>query len=419
MTVQLSLDDAKTLALNAQGLVDTPQKSSMRDVKSVLTSLGAVQLDTISTLARSHELVHYARTDGVSRQQVESVLWAQPAHTFEYWSHAACILPIEMFPNFATRRRGFLEKRGTWNNMPSAKTINDVKARLKDQQATATDLGGAKKGGDWWDWSETKEALEWLLAIGEVVCTQRTSWRRIYSLTQNAIPAYLLSNPTWITQRGVMGPSDDDCVRALLLDSIRTLGVGTLSDLIDVHRLTGWHTNRKHVTALVSQLVEEKLFIPVQVEGWSDATFAAPNLLKQLTNAKLHSNSTTTLLSPFDSLVWHRERVARLFDMNYRLEAYTPAPKRVYGYFAMPVLHNKKLIARVDPGREKQGQEITLVAKTVTFENGKKPTTDDIDAVAQALRRAATWIAGDTIRVDAVIPNSAKAQLNKAVTRVQ
>ncbi len=417
MTLELSLAEARMLAINAQGLARTPKTSTMSDIQSVLPSLGAVQLDTISTLARSHELVHYARTQNASRSDVEQALWSDKSHTFEYWSHAACVLPVKMFPYFAMRRRGFLAKKGTWNHMPSSRTIREVKARLATSQATATELGGAKKGSDWWDWSETKEALEWLLAIGDVVCTQRVGWRRIYSLTSQSIPLSLRECPTFVKTLGIIGPSDDDCIRELLRDSIRTLGVGTLSDLTDVHRLNGWHTNRKHVTTLINELVDAGEFIPVQVAEWNEPAYAGIDWMNKLSSNQLSKDSTTTLLSPFDSLVWHRDRVSRLFNMDYRLEAYTPAAKRIYGYFAMPVLHRSSLVARVDPGREKNGKGTTLLAKTVTFETGTRTTVNKevIQGTAQALIRAAGWVNAQDISIGTVQPASARTQLTKVL----
>jgi uncharacterized protein YcaQ len=420
MPTQLSLTQAKSIAIHAQGLASTPTKTTAKQLHAVLPALGAIQLDTISTLARSHELVHYARSAHVTRAQVETALWANPPHTFEYWSHAACVLPIDMFPFFATRRRGFVAKKSTWDNMPSTKTLRDVKKRLSETSATATELGGAKKGSDWWDWSDTKEALEWLLAIGEVVCTQRTGWRRIYSLTQNSIPTHLLDSTSFVTTQGVTGPSDDDCIKALLLDSIRTLGVGTVSDLVDVHRLTGWHSTRAHVRKVLKECIEAGDIVEVTVDGWSDPTYADHQVLALLKKNKIPQSSTTTLLSPFDSLVWHRERVSRMFNMDYRLEAYTPAAKRVYGYFAMPVLHDSNLVARVDPGRIKDGRNTILEAKTVTFETQSRNAVPQecIDGTAMALKRAASWVNAHDVQLGDVKPASAKATLTKALAKL-
>ena len=420
MATQLSLTQAKSIAIHAQGLSLTPTVTTAKQLNAVLPHLGAIQLDTISTLARSHELVHYARSAQVTRAQVEAALWANPPHTFEYWSHAACVLPIDMFPFFATRRRGFAAKKSTWNNMPSAKTLREVKSRLADTSATATELGGAKKGSDWWDWSETKEALEWLLAIGEVVCTQRIGWRRVYSLTHNSIPNNLLESQEFVTAQGITGPTDDACIKALLLDSMRTLGVGTVSDLIDVHRITGWHSTRAHVRKILRDCIEAQEIVEVQVEGWSEPTYADPKVLALLKKNKIPQTSTTTMLSPFDSLVWHRARVSRLFGMDYRLEAYTPAAKRVYGYFAMPVLHDSNLVARVDPGRIKDGRNTILEAKTVTFETLSRAAVpqESIDGTAIALKRAASWVNAHDVQLGAVKPASAKVSLTKALAKL-
>ncbi len=414
--LDISAHQARRIAIDAQGL-SFASPTALQGVADVLPHLGAVQLDTISTLARSHELVHYARVD-TTREGVESALWADPPHTFEYWSHAACVLPIHMYPWFATRRRGFLQHKTVWRNMPSPQVVKEVKRKLKNNPQSATDLGGAKRGGEWWDWSETKEALEWLLAIGDVVCTQRVGWRRIYSLATESIPEEHLDGTDWKTHNGIYGPSDDACIEALVLEGVRTLGVGTLGDIIDVHRLTGWHSTRPTVRRIINELVDGGKLTKVAVAGWDENAFADPSALKKLNHANRDRDSTTTLLSPFDSLVWHRDRVSRIFGMDYRLEAYTPAAKRIYGYFAMPVLHNGQLIARVDPGREKSGKETTFIAKTVTFETSAtgKVSADAIRGTATALKKAADWVNASAIELRDVKPDSALPALSKALS---
>ncbi|MBO0827865.1 MAG: winged helix DNA-binding domain-containing protein, partial [Streptosporangiales bacterium] len=155
----------------------------------MLRRLGAVQLDTISVLARSHELVPYARLGAIGRRRVERAYWSSPPSTFEYWSHAACILPLEDWPHYAFRRRARRRRGRRWHQVHQ-RTVTEVLARLRaDGPLTASDLGGAKKGGPWWDWSDVKIAVEWLLDIGEAVCVERQGWRRIYELAERAVPA--------------------------------------------------------------------------------------------------------------------------------------------------------------------------------------------------------------------------------------
>lgn len=396
---QVTLAQARAAALHAQGLASTAPQDT---VACALNTLKAIQLDTISVLARSHELVMHARVDGLTREAIEQGLWAKPPHTFEYWSHAACILPMELYPWFAFRRRHFQRRGIRWHEVPDRKVLNAIRRTLAQGSATATDLGGAKRGGPWWDWSATKIGVEWLLDIGEVVCTSRTGWRRVYSLAPDPGSA----SPDWVTKDKVFGPTDRACIEALVTHSIQSLGVGTLSDITDVHRLAAHGSTTRMVRDVLETLVEEGRVVPCHVEGWDSPAYASPNAVMR------NSTSRTTLLSPFDSLVWNRDRVARLFDMDYRLEAYTPAAKRRFGYFAMPVLHEGRLVARVDPGRENRNR--TLVARTVTMQTGF--TDSDVDGVATALRVAARWVGASEISIGKTVPAAVSKPLQRRVT---
>ena len=426
---QISAAAARMLALRSQGLVGSPYPVTAKSVakakpqqaahavSEVLHHLGAIQLDTISVLARSHELVPYARLGAVGRTNVETALWGSETEptTFEYWSHAACVLPIDMFPWFAWRRRSYVRRGVRWHDVPSKKTLNSIKKQLADNSLNTTDLGGAKKSGYWWDWSDAKVGVEWLLDIGEVVCTQRIGWRRMYALTENVIPSQHLHGASAITKDGVTGPSDDECLKHLFVAGLDTLGVGTFTDITDVHRLGSPHVDKATMNRILNELVESGDVSPIAVSGWNEPAYISADALTQLDLPK--SKSRTTLLSPFDSLVWNRDRMERIFDMRYRIEAYTPEAKRIYGYFAMPVLHDGKLVARVDPGRIGKGANQTLVAKHVAFEldkNGKVPATA-VTGTAQALREAATWVNAIGIQVDRVTPPSAKKVLVAAL----
>ncbi len=194
----------------------------------MLRRLGAVQLDTISVLARSHELVAYARLGPVPRERIERAYWhpRRPA-AFEYWSHAACVLPIEEWPYYAFRRRA-LRARGKRWHQSHRDTCAEVLARLRAEgPLTATQLGGAKNGGAWWDWSDTKIAVEWLLDVGDVICVRREGWRRVYDLPDRVLPSALLADE----------PTDAECLAHLAASAARSLGVVTRADLIDHHRL--------------------------------------------------------------------------------------------------------------------------------------------------------------------------------------
>lgn len=390
--VPLSADDARRIALRAQGFLGAPDRRS--GVRGVLRHLGAVQLDTISVLARSHELIPYARLGAVGRPAVEAAYWtgstadappAQP-HAFEYWSHAACILPIEEWPHFAFRRRARRARGHRWHVMQDAdRSCAAVLDRLKnDGPLTSTELGGAKNGGPWWDWSETKIAVEWLLDTGEVVCTRRRGWKRIYDLAERAVPDTLLHDDL----------DDTECTRRLVAQAGAAMGVATRADLADYHRLKGEQ---------VDAVVADAGLVRVEVEGWGKPAWADPAAL----TTPPRGRHRTTLLSPFDSLIWDRPRTQRVFGFTHRLEAYVPKPRRIHGYFAMPLLSGGKLIGRADPAREGS----TLVARQVSLDG---PAA--VEPMATALREAAQWVGCDTVRVDRLDDPKLAAALAAALT---
>ncbi|MFD9412785.1 winged helix-turn-helix domain-containing protein [Streptomyces sp. NPDC059989] len=365
--ISLSADEARRIALHAQGFIGAPDRRG--GVRGILRHLGAVQLDTISVLARSHELIPYARLGAVDRGTVEKAYWSD-RHAFEYWSHAACILPIEEWPHFAFRRRARRARGHGWHVLEDKeRSTRAVLDRLKaDGPLTATELGGAKNGGEWWDWSETKIAVEWLLGTGEVVCSERRGWKRVYDLPERAVPDALLHDDL----------DDRECLRRLVALSGRSLGVGTRADIADYHRLKGDEFDA---------VVADSGLVPVEVEGWAKPAWADPAALATPPRGR----HRTTLLSPFDSLIWDRPRTERIFGFTHRLEAYVPKPKRIHGYFAMPLLAGGRLQGRVDPAREGS----TLVARQLSLTSPKAARP-----MAEALREAAQWVGCDTVRVE-------------------
>ncbi|MEU4571819.1 winged helix-turn-helix domain-containing protein [Nonomuraea sp. ATR24] len=382
----LTPDEARRLILRAQGFVGADARRG--GPHAMLRRLGAIQLDTISVLARSHELVAYARLGAVGRQTVERAYWHNPAQSFEYWCHAACILPIEHWPLFAFRRRAYRERRFRWHEVPDH--VDKLLQQARDSgPLTTSDVGGAKNGGPWWDWSESKIGLEWLLDIGELVCARRVGWRRVYDVAERVVPAELLDQDL----------TDEECITRLAAVAGRSLGVATRGDLIDFLRLTGRH----------SAILDEALrsgaagLVPVRVAGWPAAPKAAgsPNAWADpaLLESETRGRHRTTLVSPFDSLIWHRGRTERVFGFNYQLELYVPKHKRVHGYFTMPVLAGGRLIGRVDPAREGS----TLVARQLSLEPGLT-SAKWVDALRDALWSAAEWVGCDAVRVERTDP---------------
>jgi uncharacterized protein YcaQ len=354
--------------------------------------------------------VAYARLGPVPRERIERAYWhpRRPA-AFEYWSHAACVLPIEEWPYYAFRRRALRARGKRWHQSHRG-TCAEVLARLRAEgPLTATQLGGAKNGSSWWGWSDTKIAVEWLLDVGDVICVRREGWRRVYDLPDRVLPRGLLAGE----------PTDAECLAHLAASAARSLGVVTRADLIDYHRLRELTSPGVRHADLVDEAAEAAGLTPVAVDpaaatgrprpaparsgitmGWADPVALAR------ANGGAGGRHRVTLLSPFDSLVWDRKRTRRMFGFDHSLEAYVPRAKRVHGYYAMPLLAGGRLAGRVDPVR--QGQ--TLVARQLSLTSAAATAP-----MARALREAAEWVGCSAVAVERVDPPHLAQRLRSAL----
>ena len=379
---EITADQARRFFLRAQGL-SGPRE---RDPAAVLRRLGFVQLDTISVLARSHELVPYSRIGPVARSKIEAAYWSRPPVAFETGG-LAVVFPIEEWPYLAARRR-WVAGRIHPRRKPDRDAMDAVRALIRERgPITSEDLGGSRaktpaSKNIWWHWSPLKIAVERLLALGEVACVERRGWRRVYDLADDVIPKRL--------RRDI---DDETCRRHWLTKAGERLGIGTARDL---HEYFGGMP-----LAEARETVPRTGLVPVTVRGWDEPAWADPKALASAPRGR----DRTTLLSPFDTVLRNRVRVQRLFGVEMRLESYTPAADRVHGYFAMPLLARGMIRGRVDPGRE----GTTLVAKRVSVDK------DAVEDMADALVEAASWVGCDAVRIDEVRPASQRAALRRAV----
>jgi uncharacterized protein YcaQ len=409
--LKLTPDDVRLITLRAQGLLGAQARTG--GVRAMLRRLGAVQLDTISVLARSHELVAYARLGPLERAKIERAYWhPHTASTFEYWSHAACILPIEEWPYYSFRRRAFVARGMRWHQSHES-VCAEVLARLRSEgPLTATQLGGAKNGGAWWDWSDTKIAVEWLLDTGEVICARRVGWRRVYDLPERVLPAELLR----------ADPTDAECYAHLAGVAARALGVVTRADLLDYQRMKQSPAGRGVKATLADEAALGAGLIPVEIDSgtgppvaaWADPAAVTdlsgsdrPSATAPMPVARRHGRHRVTLLSPFDSLIWDRKRTLRVFGFEHSLEAYVPRERRVHGYFTMPLLAGGRLVGRVDPARDGR----TLVARQLTLDVPRAA-----EPMARALVEAATWVGCDNVTLGQVKPARLEPRLRSALT---
>jgi hypothetical protein len=331
--VQLSAARARRIALGAQGFgVPRPTgRIDRRQVRRMLGRIGLIQIDSVNVLVRSQELPLFSRLGPHRRDLLPAMV--EDGELFEYWGHEASLLPIELFPLFRWRMDLAGAKAAGWGGLILLATerpdyVEAVYEEVRERGLTsASELDDpGTKSGPWWGWRHGKQALEYLFWSGRLSARRRASFERMYDLTERLIP------PAWFD---APAPSAHDAQKELLVRAAASLGVGTARDLGDYFRL-------KLSAPLLAELVEEERLLPARVEGWSQPAFLHP---EARTPRRIEARA---LLSPFDSLVWERSRTERLFDFRYRLEIYTPKPKRVYGYYVLPFLLGDALVARVD-----------------------------------------------------------------------
>lgn len=377
----LSIADARALALAAQGF-DTPRpanKATQRHVNSLISRLGVIQIDSVNVLVRSQELPLFSRLGNHDRNAIPKATEAQKI--FEYWGHEAAHLPVEIHPLFRWQmeaaRLGKVRHWGLTSFYDDNKTF--VKRMLKHVEkngpTTSRELGTRteKRGADkktWWDWDESKTALEYLFLTGQLMSRGRgTDFARIYDTPERVLPQRIIDAPT---------ASEHDARKQLLTRSAIAQGVATATDLADYYR-----QKPAAVKPLITELLEEGELREVAVDGWTERAFVhrSAKLPKQL--------HATALLSPFDSLVWCRPRNERLFDFHYRIEIYTPKEKRKFGYYVLPFMMNGQMVGRVDLKADRANSKL-LVHSVHTEKRIKRSTIND--SLNNELRAMAAWL---------------------------
>ncbi len=378
-TDTVSIAQARRIALAAQGFARPLPTGAVdrRHVRRLFADVGIVQIDSVNVVVRSQELPLWARLGHHGRELVAGL--AGDGEVFEYWAHEASLLPVERYPLF----RWKMARDHQWKAIDDLQRrqpgfVAEVLAQIRERgPLRAGELRApGEKTGPWWGWSSGKIALEHLFWKGEISARRLPNFERVYDLTERIIPASVLAAPA---------PAADDARRELVRLASRSLGVATAADLCDYYRLNVPAT-RPHI----AELVESGDLVPVRVEGWKDQAYLARDA------AAPRRITAAALLSPFDSLVWFRPRTERLFDFHYRLEIYTPAPKRVYGYYVLPFLLGDALAARVDVKADRKAG--ALVVPGAFAELGHPPEAV-AEELAEELRAFAEWLGLDRVVV--------------------
>jgi uncharacterized protein len=384
---RLSAAEARRVALAAQGFAE-PALGRPADGRAlrtrVIDRVGLIQIDSVNVLQRAHYLPAFSRLGPYDTEALDKLSHYAPRRLFEYWGHEASLIPVELHPALRWRMRRAHDD--AWGGMRRiardrpdlvAAVLEDLRDRgpLTAAQLAHLDEPRAPKG-PWWDWSDVKRALEFLFWSGEITSARRRRFERLYDVPERVLPKAILDAPT---------PSDDEAQRELLRVAARSMGIATEPDLRDYFRLPTAESK-----ARIPELVEAGDLLPVTVEGWTAPAYLAPGArVPRRVDAR-------ALIGPFDSLIWERPRVERVFGFRYRIEIYVPKEKRVHGYYVLPLVLGDRLVARVDLKSDRAAG--ALLVQAAFAEPGAPAET--AEALALELRRLAGWLALDDVVVN-------------------
>lgn len=377
---QLSLTAARHLHLAAQGLLRKPsRRAKPEDILSTIRRMSLLQIDTINIVARSPYLVLFSRLGAFEPRWLDDAL--RNGELMEYWAHEACFLPRE---DFALVRHRMLapdkmgwKYRQAWMQEHAAE-IEQLIAHIEQHgPVRSADFEHPRRGtSGWWEWKPHKRHLEGLFTAGKVMVIERRNFQRVYDLTQRVMPQ-------WDDVRDLLSQEQAEAI--MLEKSARSLGLFRAQWLADYYRL-----RRPALAQALAQMQEAQTILPVNVEGLGPAWLHA-SLLPLLEQAQADKLTAThsAVLSPFDPVVWDRKRAEQLFGFSYRLECYTPAPKRQYGYFVLPLLHRGRLVGRMDAKMHRKTGVLEVIA--LFLEEGISPSLQLEKGLQRAITDFARW----------------------------
>jgi uncharacterized protein len=388
--MDLSSAEARRLALSSLGFaVNKPRRAGAAHVRATAARLSAIQIDSVNVLARAHYLPTFSRYGPYPTRVLDEMAHAR-RELFEYWGHAACFLPIDLYPLMRWRMEN---QCAAWAGVSrKAKAFMEAVYREVCERGplSASELSmGGKSTGPWWGWSEGKRAMELLFRQGRVAVAGRRNFERLYDIPERVFPNGVL-------RAAVVAPSD--AKKALILRAARAMGVGTAKDIAQYFHIDAWwdrlsvegRRQPAKTGVLFDELVEEGRLERVHVEGWKQPAFVVPDVRIP------RSIDAGAIVSPFDPVLWERKWTRAVFDFDYQIEIYVPGPKRVYGYYVLPFLLGDRFAARVDLKADRR--TATLIVHAAYLERGSD-AGEVAAALAEELRSMATWLSLDCFAV--------------------
>ena len=386
MTETISLAAARRIVLAAQGFAEPKPGGAVdrRHLKRVLSRLGLFQIDSVSVIVRAHYMPLFSRLGPYQRDLIDDAAVGRKRLLFEYWAHEASLLPVETYPLMRWRMERAARGKGIWGHLAklAAERADFVEAVFSEVVSrgplAASDFDGERGNGGWWGWSDSKSALEFLFWAGRITAAgRRPSFERVYDLPERVLPKSVLAMPT---------PAPEEAHRQLLRIAARALGIATASDLRDYFRMSPADADPR-----IAELAEAGELLPVKVDGWASKAYLDPK------SRRPRRVAARALLAPFDPLVWERSRTERLFDFRYRIEIYTPADKRVYGYYVLPFLFGERLVGRVCLKADRQASVLRVNAAHAE----DHAPAGTAEALLSELKSMAAWLELDRIEIGA------------------
>ena len=396
MSIRLSLPEARRLAVASQGFGPRPSRPSVGRLRKLAARLHAFQIDSVNVLVRAHYVPAFARLGLYPISALDSLAYSE-RELFEYWGHEACLLPISLYPVVRYRMHRHTERMQEYMRSERGAYMAKVYAEVAERgPLAAAELSvPGKRSGNWWGWGAGKAALEQLYDAGLVAIAGRRGFKRLYDLAERVIPQGALDAPA---------PPREEAMKQLICLGAKAYGVGTFGDITGYFNTDGWRDRmspgpweerpkgraRPIAKRLVSELVEEGRLLAAQVDGWREPAYIHPGVRAPRTV------DARTFVTPFDSLVWDRGRLERMFGMKYTIEIYLPAPKRVYGYYVCPFLLGDTLVARCDLKADRDRK--VLMVRSAFLEPGQDARRVVPDLISE-LRQMQEWLELDRIEV--------------------
>jgi uncharacterized protein YcaQ len=417
--LEISRQTACQLVLNAQLLTRQSELDPGKDgLNQIFDQLGYIQIDTINIVERSHNHTLWTRLNGYNNVMLHD-LQAMDHKIFEYWGHAMSYLPLSDYRYFLPKMKRFKNPSHPWVlNMykQGSHLLDPVIDRIREEGPLASkdfSRPEGQKGGTWWDWKPAKFALEYLFWRGDLMIAERRNFQKVYDLTERILPSDIDTSL----------PTEKEIAEYLVKRALKAMGIASEKEIQkfmqpDAVRDSDFRAvNREVITETIKEFIEENVISKVNLDKVNgNDNYLLSEILDKI-NIYKNSEQSVIFLSPFDNLIIQRERIKRLFDFEYTLECYVPAPKRVHGYFVFPVLYGNQFVGRIDPKADRKSK--TLILNNISFEEGFEITDEFLEKFSRKISDLTKFNQCNSISIEKTKPSKLKSIIKTKIRKLQ